>query len=278
MAWFILFLLGAVIGSFLNVVILRYDGDHFVFDGKVLGGRSHCPHCKETLRWFELIPILSFLVQGGRCRRCRTKISFQYPIVEALSGCIFLFVPLRLGDTPLVFPVLWIIAFEILLLIACIDIRLGIIPDELNIALAVLGVFLLLMTAGSYSLVNRSSLGGSAFFFGVQDNLWTNHILGAFFGLLFFGIIIAVTEGRGMGMGDLKLAIPLGFFFGWPDIIFISALAFILGAIVGVSVVAFGKKTMKGSLPFGPFLAASAAVVFFCGAEVLTWYFRTSGL
>ena len=81
MLWAILFVFGLAIGSFLNVVILRYDGEKFLFDAKALGGRSHCMHCGKTLRWFELVPVVSFLVQGGRCRHCGTRLSAQYPAV-----------------------------------------------------------------------------------------------------------------------------------------------------------------------------------------------------
>lgn len=108
MIFFVLFVFGLVIGSFLNVVSLRYDGGRFIFDPRVIGGRSHCPHCKKTLRWFELVPLASFLAQGGRCRSCKAKLSIQYPIVELLYGATFVLVPWRAaafmaaGPAPLV--------------------------------------------------------------------------------------------------------------------------------------------------------------------------------
>src|SRR5581483_8885445 len=98
-AWIVcLFVFGLAIGSFLNVVALRYDGNRFVLDPKAIGGRSHCPHCKKTLQWYELIPLASFAIQRGKCRGCGVRIGFRYPFVEFLSGLIFALVPLRLLD------------------------------------------------------------------------------------------------------------------------------------------------------------------------------------
>ena len=259
----ILFAFGLAIGSFMNVVALRYDGEHFLFDTKMIGGRSHCVHCKRTLRWFELVPLLSFLFQGGRCRRCNARLSVQYPTVELLSGIIFVFVPLSvgIGAVPVFtfITALWIIVFEALLVMALIDIRLGIIPDEINIFLGVAGIFLAIFSGGQWSGVLSKMIGAA--------------VAGSFFWLL-----IAITRGKGMGMGDLKLAIPLGFLFGWPVVLFVLALAFVIGAVVGLLSIVRGKNSMKGTLPFGPFLAIAAAVVFFWGQAIFDWYFSLLGI
>ena len=287
----ILFLFGIAIGSFLNVVILRYDGEHFLFDTKMIGGRSHCMHCKQMLRWFELVPIISFLIQGGRCRRCRARLNIQYPIIELLSGLVFIFVPLALGigasvvsasgiAVPLaIITALWVAAFEALLVMSVIDIRLGIIPDEINIFLAALGIFLAIVSAGYFGGgTNESFLGPYAAIFGWQGSAVLAKIIGAATGGAFFAVLIGVTRGKGMGMGDLKLAIPLGLIFGWPDIIFLLVFAFVIGAIVGVLAIARGKNSMKGTLPFGPFLALGAATLFFCGPQIFSWYFSLLGI
>lgn len=261
----ILFLFGIAIGSFLNVVILRYDGDHFLFDTKMLGGRSHCMHCHATLRWFELIPVLSFILQGGRCRRCKVWLNFQYPIVELISGLIFMFVPVVLiagagTDAPIALAAtLWIAALEALLVMAMIDVRLGIIPDEINIFLAGIGVLLMVV-------------------FGWNEGAVLSRLIGGVVAGACFAALIAITRGKGMGMGDLKLVIPLGLMFGWPDILFVLMFAFIIGAIVGVLAVVWGKNTMKGTLPFGPFLALGAATMFFWGAPIVSWYFSLLGI
>jgi prepilin signal peptidase PulO-like enzyme (type II secretory pathway) len=264
----ILFVFGLVMGSFLNVVATRYDGEHFLFDAKMIGGRSHCTQCKETLRWFELVPLFSFIIQGGRCRRCKAKLSIQYPLVELISALIFVFVPFTLsagiapGATALFIFIaaLWIAVFEALLVMSLIDIRLGIIPDEINIFLGVVGVALtIFLSDGQWNIVLAKIIGAAA-------------------AGIFFALLIAVTRGKGMGMGDLKLAIPLGLVFGWPDIAFVAMFAFVIGAIVGVFSIARGKNTMKGTLPFGPFLALGAATMFFWGVPILNWYFSVLGI
>lgn len=285
MTSFILFVFGVAIGSFLNVVTMRYDGEKFLFDTKALGGRSHCPHCKRTLQWFELIPLLSFLLQMGRCRNCNAALSVQYPIVEFISALIFVFIPLRAA---ILYPAgslafyllatLWVIAFEFLLVVSVVDLRMGIIPDEANVALGVLGIFFAIFAGGYLNIANHSLLLPYAVIFGAQENIWLAHVLGALLGGAFFAALVFITRGKGMGMGDVKLALALGLLFGWPDIALLGGVAFVLGALVGVIFIALGKKTMKATLPFGPFLALGSAVVFFYGMEMLTWYFRLTGL
>jgi prepilin signal peptidase PulO-like enzyme (type II secretory pathway) len=258
----ILFVFGLAIGSFLNVVATRYDGEHFLFGAKLIGGRSHCEHCKKTLRWFELVPLVSFVAQGGRCRSCKTRLSVQYPVVELISGLIFVFVPLAVGVDGLIASAiaaaLWIAIFEALLVMSLVDIRLGIIPDEISIFLGAIGVVLMLIPL--------------ALFGGQGSGIALAQILGAAVAGIFFALLIAVTRGKGMGMGDLKLAIPLGLIFGWPDIVLVLMLSFVIGAIAGLFAIAHGKNTMKGTLPFGPFLALGGAIVFFWGSQIIGWY------
>ncbi len=256
MAWIVLFVFGLAIGSFMNVLALRYDGEHFLFDPKVIGGRSRCPHCTRTLRWFELVPVASFLVQRGRCRNCSARIGIQYPLVELLSGAIFVFVPLALPHSPWPFVALWVLALETLLLIAYIDLRLQIIPDELTVLLALAAIF-------------------ETVFLG---NAWTGHTVGALFGAGFFGLLALATRGRGMGMGDVKLGLPLGFLFGWPNILLLYASAFVIGAAIGVALILTKKKSRKSEVPFAPFLVLGAYLTFFFGASAIAWYFRIIGL
>jgi prepilin signal peptidase PulO-like enzyme (type II secretory pathway) len=262
----ILFAFGLAIGSFLDVVALRYDGKRFLLSAKLIGGRSHCEQCKKTLRWFELIPLASFALQGGRCRRCKARLSVQYPVVELLSGIIFVSVPFALdigaiaGPPLVLLAALWIVIFETLLIMTLIDIRLGIIPDEINILLAIAGVLFLLipapLDAAAVLVKIIAALGAGAF----------------------FALLIAVTRGKGMGMGDLKLAVPLGLLFGWPEIALVLMAAFVIGAVVGVIAVVRGTNSMKGTLPFGPFLALGAVTAFFWGAPIIGWYLSLLGV
>lgn len=283
MIFFVLFVLGLAIGSFLNVVSLRYDGNRFVLDPRVIGGRSHCPSCGRTLRWFELIPIVSFFIQGGRCRRCNVRISIQHPIVELVSGLLFVLVPWRVAGFATPGPLawlpslLWILALLTLLLTSVIDIRKGIIPDELSVALGflavLLGVFLALLPHGNGSLT-----GPFGELFSISGNVLVGRVIGGVFGFLFFELLLLVTRGRGIGMGDVKLALPIGFLFGWPDILPVVGFAFVAGALVGILLIFLKKKTMRGTLPFGPFLAFGSALVFFLGTPIAQWYFRVMGL
>ena len=287
MIWFFLFLLGLAIGSFLNVVALRYDGERALFGQRSIGGRSHCPHCRNTLRWYELVPVLSYVVQGGRCRNCHASIGWWYPFVELVSGIIFVTVPLRFlavatlaAQVPLLIglAVIWIIVLEILLLIAYIDIRLSLIPDELKIALIVLGLIGVLFDAKNFGIGNPSFFGLYAALFGFQQNIWLNHVGAGIFGSAFFGSIVAITRGKGMGMGDVKLAFPLGLLFGWPDVLLIAMMAFIIGGLFGIALVLTRKKTMKSAIPFGPFLVIASWVAFFAGSSIFSWYFHSMGI
>src|SRR3989344_6083778 len=157
-SWILLLLIGLAVGSFLNVVTLRYTPENSVFSLRKIGGRSRCPHCYNTLRWFELVPIFSFLIQKGRCRNCLKAITPQYVVVELLSALIFILVPYHfelfknasqaqiLGISPWGFyleAMIFILAFMALMVIGAIDHKWRIIPNELNIMIAVLGVFLI---------------------------------------------------------------------------------------------------------------------------------------
>jgi leader peptidase (prepilin peptidase) / N-methyltransferase len=286
--WAILrFVAGCAIGSFLNVLAVRYDPDRFLLTRSTVGGRSRCPHCRETLRWFELIPLVSFAVQHGRCRRCRARLSLQYPVAELLSGLILLGVPWLLGVRALSFPVVslslviaWIVFFEVLLTIALIDWRLKLIPDEATILLTILGIAIAVLGRADFGQTSGSFLGPYALIFGLRDaaSIWMNRFGAVVVGLALFGGLIAVTRSRGMGVGDLKLSVPLAIAFGWPDAFIIFMLAFVIGAVVGVAAVLRHTKQLKSLVPFGPFLAVAAVVVFAAGEPLIRWYFGIMGL
>lgn len=272
-----LFILGALFGSFVNVIALRYDPDKFLFSRTTTGGRSHCPNCKTQLRWYELIPFVSFIIQRGKCRTCGARLSLQYFLVELIGGLIFLIVPLGVHqpfitqNVWIALSALWILAFLLLLIAALIDIRLTLIPDEINVLVFILGVVNIFL---AQSLFQKSFLGPFAMLFGGFGPLWLMHLVGALVGALFFGLLIFVTRGRGMGMGDLKLALALGMLFGWPDVSLIIGLAFIIGSFVALGFMAGHRKSLKSLLPFGPFLVLASFVVFLWGERILNFYFR----
>ncbi|MBI2592955.1 MAG: prepilin peptidase [Candidatus Colwellbacteria bacterium] len=302
-----LFFLGLAVGSFLNVVSIRYSPEKKLFHG--IAGRSYCDHCGKTLSWYELIPLFSFLIQLGRCRSCHATLDLQYPLVEFLSGVIFTAVPVSFlanldqsfyamarvfypwfevtrrtltgGLTEgWIMTILWILVFLTLLLIAVIDFRLKVIPDGLNIFLGVLAVTAL---ATRYyfqdfglikGAVHDSFMGSYAVMFRFSDGLLINYLTGALLGVIFFGGLYFITRGCGIGFGDVKLALPLGLILGYPDIVLVSMISFILGAIVGVYFILIKKKGMKDSLPFGPFMVLGVTLVFFFGYDIVDVYFR----
>lgn len=276
--------MGLALGSFINVVALRYDPDRFIFSKPVVGGRSYCPHCGKTLRWFELLPVVSFVIQRRRCRTCASLLSYQYPLSEAVAGLIAVLVPMALPPLPLhpaatiALNALWVAVFLLLLLMALIDIRLQMIPDEIVIALIAIGLGIIILSAPGFGLASGTFLRDYALMFGLRGSIWLNHIAGLLFGGILFGAIIALTRGRGMGFGDLKLALALGFVFGWPDIILVAALSFIIGSIYGGVQIWRRREKMKSAVPFGPFLALGAAILFFFGNSILRGYFALFGI
>ena len=288
------FIIGAAIGSFLNVISLRYKPGKKLFGKDVVVGRSHCPHCRKILKWYELVPVFSFIMQKGKCRHCKHKLSWQYPLIEFLSGLIFLFVPIKilnfqfsifnfqsiiqLFSYPTV--IIWTLIFFIFILISLIDFRHYIIPDQLNFSLAILGLFLISIKekTRTFGMFEGSFLGHYSGLFGLRDNIWVNHFFAALLGMLFFGLIIVLSRGRAMGWGDFKLVGPLGFIFGWPDILMIVFLSFIIGSVFVAPLLIKGVKKMKDVVPFGPFLIIASSLTFFFGYQIIDGYFSLFGV
>ncbi|MBI2100528.1 MAG: prepilin peptidase [Candidatus Vogelbacteria bacterium] len=235
MLWFIpltVFVLGLIVGSFLNVVIYRYQTGYTVL------GRSECLVCGEKLRWFELIPVASFLFQLGRCRACSGLISWQYPLVELLTGFIFLSSFWRGGSLAWPLFVDWVI-FSLLIVITVYDWRHKIIPD--------LFVYTFIVVALLQS-VWLDAAGPGAF---------VGLALGAFFWLLWFA-----SRGRWLGLGDAKLALGLGLWLGFPVALSAVTLAFWSGALVGLALLLVRGYNIKSEVPFAPFLSLGALLVY----------------
>ena len=233
------FLLGAIIGSFLNVLILRYN------TGRSLGGRSGCLSCGKKLRWSELIPIVSFLWQKGKCVGCRSRVSWQYPIVESSTGFLFALIFWSLAPTISLIIFYWLVAGASGFIIAY-DWKHQIIPDRANYFLFGLAVLRVLFFGPS---LIESVLTGLAFF-------------------LIFWALWYFSDGRWLGFGDAKLVLSLGLLLGASAGVTALCLAFWLGAIIGLTLIAFGRVskllklfkryTMKSEVPFAPFLLLGA--------------------
>lgn len=233
-----IFLLGLIIGSFLNCVIYRIE-----VKKSFLKGRSICPKCKHTLAWYDLIPILSFLTLEGKCRYCKKPISWQYPAVEFLTAAVFVWIFYFFGLPAAVF--YWIIAS--LLIIAFIyDLKHFIIPDRITF----LGILLVLM-------------------FRIKDATYLEAAFGA---MLFFLAIYLISRGKWMGFGDVKLAFLMGLLLGFPNILTALFFSFMIGAIAGIGLIAAKKKKLKSEVPFGPFLVAGTFIALFWGQQIIQWY------
>lgn len=269
--YIILFILGLGFGSFLNVVSLRFKPENQVFDLKKIGGRSACPFCHKILRWYELIPLVSFFIQKGKCRSCGKQLSWQYPLVELLSGLILVAVPFFLNASQISFWVVWIFALLVLLLISLIDFRHFFIPDELIWLLAFLGLISVFLKIPSF-------LRYYAVIFSWSSNIWFNHLLGALIGVIFFGLLFYFGKGKIMGGGDVKLALVLGWLLGWPDIAMALILTFLLGGLSGFILIFSRKKTIKDYLPLAPFLALGVGLTVLFGYQIINGYFSLIGL
>jgi len=254
MVYFVLLLFGLFVGSFLNVL-----ADRLPKGEDVLWGRSHCDFCRHKLVWYELIPLLSFILQNGKSRCCHKKLSVQYPISELATGIGFALIYYHQQSTinntifspSFLIPYsLFLILFSSLLVIFISDLKYEIIPMEMILVgflVAVAQFFLfpnLLVSLSSHLL---SALGAGLFFF----CLW------------FF------SKGKAMGDGDIYLSALIGFLLGFPDIVIALYGAFLTGAVSGIILVLGRKKSLKAHIPFGPFLIVGYGIALLWGDTIL---------
>ena len=254
----LVFIFGLLIGSFLNAVIHRLDTGE-----SIVSKRSHCPKCGHTLSWYELIPVVSFIMQRGRCRACDKKISLQYPAVELGTASLFILIFQLTADYPLGWQFLatayLFIITSLLIVIFVYDLKHYIIPDKI--------VFPAVGIALGYRVFEVFNFGFIPDFHGLL-----NPVISAFLASAFFAAIFFISRGTWMGFGDVKLAFLMGLILGWPNILAALIFAFILGGIVGIGLVLQGTKDMKSQVPFGPFLVAGTFVAIFWGKEIIDWY------
>ncbi|HXC61518.1 MAG TPA: prepilin peptidase [Nitrospiria bacterium] len=240
--------LGALIGSFLNVCIYRIPRGE-----SIIRPRSRCPHCQSTIRFYDNFPILSFLILRGRCRQCRAPISWRYPLVEMINtgGYLFLLWKFGLGWQLLVYALL----FSALVVITFIDLSHRIVPDRITLPGMVVGALAAatVLPAGLVNALIGIFLGGGLFYLIAMVGSWW---LGQ----------------EAMGGGDIKLIAMIGAFLGWKDVLLTIFIAALTGSIIGLFLmIAFGRDR-KDALPFGPFLALGAVIALCWGSEILLWY------
>lgn len=239
----IIFLYGIIIGSFLNVCIYRIP-----LKEDIVSKRSHCMSCGYQLRWYDLIPVFSYLALGGRCRKCRSKISIQYPVIETLNGIFYLLVFLANGFSMV--SLVYCMLVSALIVLSVIDFRTYEIPVGINLFILMLGFLRI----------------------GLDYQNGYNYLLGLFAVSLFLCILFLITGGKGIGGGDIKLMAAAGLVLGWRLII----LSFFLGCVLG-SVIHIIRMKVSGEgrvLAFGPYLSMGIFLSVLYGERFLHWYLQ----
>jgi len=237
-------ILGLIIGSFINVLVYRVPkGESIVYP------TSHCPECKHPLKWYDLIPLLSYIMLRGKCRYCGHKIPVRYPVIELVAGLAFMGVALKYGWS---FNLLKYVIFSgLLITVSFIDILDGVVPDIVVIPGAAIGLIFAIIQGKTIFL----------------DSLYGLLVMGGFFVL-----IILLTRGKGMGQGDATLGIMIGAFLGLKFSIAALFISVIIGGIGGVIAILFMRKKRSDTMPFGPFLAIAAYIMLLYGFEFLSFY------
>jgi len=258
--YFFIFIFGLIIGSFLNALIWR------LHSGESMLERSKCPKCGHIIAWYDNIPVLSYLFLAGKCRGCKTRISFQYPLVELVVGLLFLLafynLPLPAGEGWGEGASLLITLFRDFFLISVMtivfiyDLRWYLILDV--VTLPAIGVL----------LVTNLILGMS----------WQNLLISGIIGGGFFLAQFLISRGKWIGGGDIRLGVLMGVALGWPMILTALMLAYVAGSVVGIFLIIFSKKKWNSQVPFGVFLSTATIVTLFWGDLLVNWYFGTIGL
>ena len=240
--------LGAIVGSFLNVCISRLPKEE-----SIVRPGSHCPKCKTPIQYYDNIPLLSYLLLRGKCRYCQASISIQYPIVEAITALSSFFLFITFGVS---LSFIYYFSFvAALIAITVIDLYHQIIPDVISlpgIVIGLLGSLIIPQITFWSSLIGVLSGGGSLF------------LVATVYQWLF--------KREGMGGGDVKLLAMIGAFLGWKAVILTILLSSFIGSIIGITVMLIKGKDFKYAIPFGPFLALGAVISLFCGENLIRWY------
>lgn len=246
----VIFIFGACIGSFLNVCICRLPESR-----SIVTPPSACPRCQSSIKFYDNIPILSYLVLLGKCRGCGTRISIRYPLVELLTGLLSVAAAIRYGLS--VDFIIYFVFICALVTITFIDIDHQIIPDVISLPGIPIGLACSLMLS---SISFRDSLIGAL-------------IGGGSLFLVAWGYY-HFTGKEGMGGGDIKLLAMIGAFIGWQGVFFTIFISSAVGSIIGIFLMLVARKNMKFAVPFGPFLSLGAIAYLFFGTEVIFWYYH----
>ncbi len=267
---FVSVLFGLMVGSFLNVVIHRlpkmmereWHNNCLELQGKDIPEqtkftlsipRSACPKCNHKITALENIPIISYLMLGGKCKGCKTKISMRYPLVEALTGALIGLVAYKFGYTSTTL-FAWVFTLALITL-TFIDFDTQLLPDDITLPLLWLG--LLFNLNGGFTNLQSAVIGAVAGYLILWSVYWLFKI---------------VTGKEGMGYGDFKLLAAIGAWFGWQLIPAVILLSSVLGAVIGIALIVFKGKSGSTAIPFGPFLALGGIAALFFGQQLASFY------
>jgi leader peptidase (prepilin peptidase)/N-methyltransferase len=247
--WYIVSIIfGALIGSFLNVCIFRLPKEE-----SIITPGSHCPHCKNPIKFYDNIPLFSYFLLKGKCRHCNGPISIQYPLIEGITALSSLVLFMKFG---LSLSFLIYFAFvSALIVITVIDLYHQIIPDVISlpgIGVGLLSSLIIPQITFSNSLIGALLGGGSLF------------LVATLYQWLF--------KREGMGGGDVKLLAMIGSFLGWKAVILTILLGSLIGSIIGISIIVLKGKDFKYAIPFGPFLSLGAVIALLYGPRIINWY------
>ena len=240
------FLIGICLGSFANVCIYRLPKNK-----QIITGRSFCPKCKKIIKWFDNVPLISFLLLNGKCRKCHKPISLKYFIIELITGIGFLLIYLNFNNYLTI--VFLSVLFLLYLIIFFIDLKHFIIPDGLNFSIMALAIFKNFLPNFNTSFIhdfNQSIIGGIVGYL----SIWI---------IIYLYQIIKKIEG--MGLGDAKLMTGMGLLFGWQSIPFVLFISAVLGLIFTTPSLINKKKNLRSKIPFGPFIIAACLIYFLYG-------------
>ena len=247
--WYIVSIIfGAMVGSFLNVCICRLPKEE-----SIIWPGSHCPHCKNPIKFYDNIPLLSYLLLKGRCRYCDASISIQYPIVEAITALSSLFLFMSFGVS-LTF-IYYFSFVAALIVITVIDLCHQIIPDVISLPGIGVGLLasLFIPQITFFNSLIGVLLGGGSLFLVATVYQW-------------------LFKREGMGGGDVKLLAMIGAFLGWKAVILTILLSSLIGSITGIIIMILKGKDFKYAIPFGPFLSLGAVIALFWGETLIRWY------
>ncbi len=264
----LLFVIGAILGSFLNVVIYRtLDDDPVKRHESWMSGWSRCDSCHHRIAWYDNIPLVSYVVLQAKCRNCHKPIGAAHPMVELLTGSLLvwwywggsLFFQITKAPFHTLQPLFWLSVGVLLLVIALADLRYWIIPDWAVVMLTGLTVLYRVVLVGA-GVMQYPDLVAT--------------LIASVLATAGLGVLWLATKRQGIGLGDVKLMFPLGLLVGWPNVLVTLFLGFVLGAVVGIALVLRKTKNIHQAIPFGPFLVLASCVSLVWGDRIVSWYLQ----